>query len=85
MGPDSLLGKECKGGVEWLNLKAKDVESPHILLHPAELLVQLLGVSVGGQGEGAGLGAAVLSPLHTLQQLLCGVQHLQHLSGDTAQ
>ena len=55
----------------------------HVLLQSGELLVQFLGVCVGGQGGGGG-HSGLISSIHTLQQLLGGVQHLQNLGGDAA-
>lgn len=58
----------------------------YILLHLGQLLVQPASVRASGDRRGAhGLrrGAALTSGL--IDQLLCGVQDLQHLRGDAAE
>lgn len=58
----------------------------YVLLHLGQLLVQPASVRAAGDRRGAhglGRGAALTSGL--VDQLLCGVQDLQHLRGDAAE
>ncbi len=74
-GPADLSGELRRGdqilSVIKCNLKSSQT---YVLFQSGELLIQFLGVCVGGQcGSGE---SGVVSSLHSLQQLFSGVQHL---------
>lgn len=69
-----------------LEVKSNEVSiKAYILLHLGQLLVQPASVRASGDRRGAHAlrrGAALTSGL--IDQLLCGVQDLQHLRSDAA-